>query len=213
MLRTTIISLFLFAFSWCSAQSLGSDAVKDSSWFIAKRIGEDTVPQVQLREVVIPNAANRRKYYKQLTKLTKNVVKAYPYAKVTNEILAECETELAKIDSERKQKIYMDAVEASLKEEFEGELRKLTFSQGRILIKLIDRETGETSYELIKKLKGGFSAFMWQGFARLFGSNLKSEFDANQEDYLIDLIVRKIESGEIKVEKRERKSEISYSSL
>jgi hypothetical protein len=209
MLKFAHIFIFLIVIQGAFAQSFNQSGVKDSTYHSAKKIGEDTVAMVQLREVVIPNARNRRAYYKRLKKLTKNVVKVYPYAKLTGDILAECETELDKIEDERIRERFMDEVEDDLKAEFEGELKKLTYSQGRLLIKLIDRETGETSYELIKKLKGGFSAFMWQGLARLFGSDLKSEFDAAEEDFMIDLIVKKIEKGEIKVAKRERKTSIS----
>lgn len=102
----------------------------------------------------------------------------------------------------------MKQVERDLKEEFEDELKNLTVTQGRILIKLINRETGVTSYDLIKEFKGGFSAFLWQGVAKLFGSNLKDDFDPT-EDAMIDYIVRKIERGEIYVPPRPRKTEIS----
>jgi pyruvate dehydrogenase complex dehydrogenase (E1) component len=74
-------------------------------------------------------------------------------------------------------------------------LRKLTFSQGRLLIKLIDRETGDTSYKLIKELKGGFSAFMWQSVARIFGSNLKSEYEMEGDDAMIERIIIMIDNG------------------
>lgn len=212
MLKFPQIALFFFISMSLSAQNLSQAEIKDSTYHSATKVGNDTVAYVQLREVVIPNARNRKAYYKRLKKLTKNVVKVYPYAKLTGDILADCETELAKMPDEKTRERFMDDVEDNLKEEFEGELKKLTYSQGRLLIKLIDRETGETSYELIKKLKGGFSAFMWQGLARLFGSDLKSEFDAAEEDFMIDLIVKKIESGEIKVAKRERKTSITLPS-
>lgn len=209
MLKLIQIPLFILFVNGLFAQSFDNTVQKDSTYHTAKKIGEDTVALVQLREVVIPNARNRKAYYKRLKKLTKNVVKVYPYAKITGDILADCETELSKMEDQGMRERFMDEVEDDLKTEFEGELKKLTYSQGRLLIKLIDRETGETSYELIKKLKGGFSAFMWQGLARLFGSDLKSEFDAAEEDYMIDLIVKKIESGEIKVANRERKTSIA----
>tara|TARA_R110001592_G_scaffold211976_2_gene464107 strand:- start:43151 stop:43792 length:642 start_codon:yes stop_codon:yes gene_type:complete len=212
MLKLIQSILFVFIVNGLFAQSFDGSVQKDSTYYSATRMGVDTVAVVQLKEVVIPNAKNRRAYYKKLKKLTKNIVKVYPYAKLTGDILDECEVELAKIDNEATKADFMDEVEDDLKAEFEGELKKLTYSQGRLLIKLIDRETGETSYELIKKLKGGFSAFMWQGLARLFGSDLKSEFDAAEEDYMIELIVKKIENGEIKVAKRERKTSISLAS-
>jgi hypothetical protein len=88
-------------------------------------------------------------------------------------------------------------VENELMEEFSDELKSLTITQGRLLIKLIDRETGNTSYELLRELRGSFSAFFWQTVARLFGSNLKTTFDAEGEDKLIDQIVVLIENGQI----------------
>ncbi len=79
--------------------------------------------------------------------------------------------------------------------QFENPLRKLTFSQGRMIIKLIDRETGNTSYDLIKDYKGGFSAFFWQSVARVFGSNLKDEYDGDREDKMIEHIIIMIDNG------------------
>ena len=75
------------------------------------------------------------------------------------------------------------------------QVKKLTITQGIILVKLIDRETGHTSYEVIKDLKGGFTAFFWQGIARIFGNNLKAEYNPDGEDAKIEDIVRGIESG------------------
>jgi hypothetical protein len=84
-----------------------------------------------------------------------------------------------------------------LRAQFENELVNLTITQGKILIKLVDRETGNTTYEVLKELKGGFSAFIFQGIARLFGSNLKSEYDAKEEDRMIEDIIVRIENGQI----------------
>ncbi|MBP5589974.1 MAG: DUF4294 domain-containing protein, partial [Bacteroidales bacterium] len=83
----------------------------------------------------------------------------------------------------------------SIFKEFEGDVRKMTVSQGQILIKLIDRETQNTSYQLIKEYRGGLSAAFWQGVAKLFGTNLKATYDTYGEDSLIELIVQDIESG------------------
>lgn len=101
------------------------------------------------------------------------------------------------LTSEREREKYLKVKEKELFAKFEQPLRHLTISQGRILIKLIDRETGNTSYELIKSLKGRFSAFVWQGVARLFGSNLKSEYDSIGKDIEIENIVLLIDEGRI----------------
>ena len=79
--------------------------------------------------------------------------------------------------------------------EFEKDVRHLTVTQGIILVKLIDRETGRTSYQVIKELKGGFTAFFWQGIARIFGNNLKTEYDPADQDKVMEDIVLGIEAG------------------
>ncbi|MFK5968672.1 MAG: DUF4294 domain-containing protein, partial [Candidatus Marithrix sp.] len=87
--------------------------------------------------------------------------------------------------------------EKELKKEFEDELKNLTMTQGKLLIKLVDRETGKTTYELVKQLRGSLSAFFWQSLAKLFGSNLKTEYDAAGEDKLIEDILIRIDNGQI----------------
>ena len=99
------------------------------------------------------------------------------------------------LKTDRQQRAYINKVEAEIKSNYEEELKNLTITQGRILIKLIDRETGQTSYELVRQLQGNFQAFLWQTLARLFGSNLKMTFDEEGEDKLINDIVLMIEMG------------------
>lgn len=172
-------------------------------------VNGDTMPYIGLREVTILGKATIDP--KQLDYLTRSVIKAYPYAKITSETLAEMDVQLAKCKTKREREKYLDWAEDQLKSAFEKDLKKLTYSQGRILIKLVNRETGRTSYELVKELKGGFSAFMWQGVARLFGANLKSEFDPKKEDLIIDIIVRRIEAGEYPVAQIQRRSVVKPS--
>ena len=89
----------------------------------------------------------------------------------------------------------MKNVETALKDQYGAELKRLSISQGKVLLKLIDRQTGKTSYELIKEMRGSFSVGMWQGIARIFGHNLKSEYDAQGDDKMIEHIIRRIELG------------------
>ena len=79
--------------------------------------------------------------------------------------------------------------------QFEDDVKHMTFTQGKILMKLVDRETGETSYQWLKELKGDLFAGFWQTVARIFSSNLKAEFNPNSEDVLIDQIVKMIDAG------------------
>jgi len=170
-------------------------------------IDGDTIPLYNFKTIHItaPRTFKNNRQRKRYGRLKQYVVKVYPYAEVAGEMLRDFDDTLKSIKSEQRRKKYMKKVEAQLKEEFTGELKKLTIKQGIILVKLIDRETGNTSYDLIKQLRGSFSAFVWQSLARLFGSNLKLEYDSNGEDALIEEIVQQIESGQIPYKKRERK--------
>ncbi len=167
----------------------------------------DTIPLVNFRTVEIypPFVFTSKRQQRKYDRLHDYVVKVYPYAEVAGEMLKYFDDTLQTFKTEGARKKYLKSVEAQLKEEFGGELKSLTIKQGIILIKLIDRETGTTSYDLIKQLRGSFSAFIWQSLARLFGSNLKLEYDPDGEDYMIEDIVLRIESGQIPYEKRERR--------
>lgn len=124
-----------------------------------------------------------------------NIKKAYPYAQVAGVKLKELDDHLATIKNEKEQKSYIDQAEKEIMKEFEKEVKRLTVKQGIILVKLIDRETGRTSYQVIKELKGGFTAFFWQGIARIFGNNLKTEYDPDNQDKVMEDIIRGIEAG------------------
>lgn len=134
---------------------------------------------------------DRRKYHR----LERKVVKVYPYAYAAGVLMEEYDEELKSLATDRERKKYLQNAEDALKAQFEGELRNMTVSEGVLLIKLIDRQTGDTSYGLIQDMKGNFSAFMWQGVARLFGHNLKDRYDAEANEADIESIVLDIEMG------------------
>jgi hypothetical protein len=96
----------------------------------------------------------------------------------------------------REKKKFLKQVEQDLQDEFGAELTNLSITQGTILLTLIDRETGDTSYELVKQLRGTISAFFWQSLARLFGHNLKDGYDADGDQEMIEDIILRIENGE-----------------
>ncbi len=137
------------------------------------------------------NERERRRY----TRLIRNVKKAYPWAKLSARILQYLERNLEKIPEKRDQKRFTRVLENELFDKYEEELKQLTITQGRILIKLVDRETGDTSYNLVREFRGSLSAFFWQTLARLFGSNLKDDYDPGGEDRDIEEIVQMIEKG------------------
>ncbi|MFT3737868.1 MAG: DUF4294 domain-containing protein [Breznakibacter sp.] len=163
----------------------------------AKIEGNDTIPEVYLQEVLVygkdkrKNKRDRARY----DRLVYNVKKTLPYARVAAKRLNEINAHLATLETEKEQKKYLKDAEKQLFAEFETPLRKLTFSQGRLLIKLIDRETGDTSFSLVKEYRGSVSAFFWQSVARLFGANLKSEYETDGEDQQIEQIINQIDRG------------------
>ena len=153
-----------------------------------------TIPEVSVYPVP---QFTRRRDLRRYERLVHNLKIVHPYAVLAAEKLTELNETFVHLETERERKRFVKQVERELMDEFEDELRSLTITQGRLLIKLIDRETGNTSYELLRELRGSFSAFFWQAIARLFGSNLKTTFDAEGEDMLIDQIIFLIENGQI----------------
>lgn len=161
--------------------------------------GEDTIPLFTLPDVTVEAvmSAKARRQAARVDRLTCNVQKVFPYALVTAQLLDQYEHDLRAIANEHDRELYLKLAEAELRAEFEEELKNMTQSQGRLLIKLIDRETGQTSYELVKQLRGSFNAWVWQGVAKLFGNDLKSGYDPEGDDAVVESIVRRIENREL----------------
>ncbi|MFM2206767.1 MAG: hypothetical protein RL213_742 [Bacteroidota bacterium] len=161
--------------------------------------GSDTIPVVNLQDVMIVDATSPE-YLKNLQayyRLRYNVIKVYPYARLAALKVDEMNRQMSGMKNDREKRRYRKEVEEQVREDFEQTVKKLSINQGKVLIKLIDRETGRTSYDLIKSLKGSFNAFFAQGLAKMFGHDLKSEYDPEGEDKTIENIVRQIEAGQI----------------
>lgn len=196
---------FFFIFlSFSSFSQTGDDVVvpANQNKTVYKVWGEivngDTVPSIRLPDVWIyaEYPYKNKKQYEAWNRTKYNVKKVYPYAILAAAKLKEYNRILEKMPNENTRKAYMKTVEKELKAEFEEPLKDLSMTQGKILLKLIDRETGNTSYELVKDLRGGFQAFMWQSVARLFGSNMKSEYDPQGEDIMIERAIKLVEAGQ-----------------
>jgi len=160
-------------------------------------ITADTTIHYYLKPVdIFPDKKDMKpKQLREYSALELKVKKVYPMAKVAAVKLAEYNRVYSTFKTERERKNYVKAVEKELFLEFEDELRKMKVSEGRILIKLLDRETGTSSYEIIKEFKGGFSAFFWQSVAKLFGHDLKAQYDPVMEDRMIENIIMQIDLG------------------
>ncbi len=196
-MKTTIkifafVSILLIGFQSTQAQSEDGRVALPSTI-----VNGDTLPTLYMNVVYVidKRTFKSKKDLRRYDRLERYVTKVYPYAKLAGDLLKKYDDTLATIENEARRKLYMKKVENKLKEEFEGELKKLTVMQGVILVKLIDRETGNSSYELVQQLRGDMSAFLWQSLARLFGQNLKLKYDPEGADREIENIVQLLERG------------------
>lgn len=138
----------------------------------------------------------KKKEWRKFYKLIYNFKKTYPYALQAKKAAQQVDSIVAAEHmSGREQDEYVKAFEKKLFKEFEKPLRNLTVTQGRLLMKLIDREMGLTTFYVIKNYRGRFKAFMWQGVARLFGSNLKTPYDRFGKDKKVEELVKMWEAG------------------
>ncbi len=168
--KTVFISLFLFF-------SIASKA-------------QDTIRNITLPDFIV-NAQKDPEYEKKYQKLVYNVKKALPYAKLAAFRYQMLEQNLQLLPTEKARKAYLKKTEANIKDQFMETLKGLTVSQGKILIKLIYRETGRTTYDLLETYRGSFTAYFWQGMTKFYGGNLKDEYNPI-EDWQIEQIIKQL---------------------
>lgn len=189
---------FLFTILSVSAQVIPQDTTKMGYELEdGESILNDTI---QLPEVLIFKGKMDPEAKKQFLLLQSRVYKTYPYAKLASERLTILNRGMANLKTNKEKKRYFNIVESYLSNEFEAKLKKLSRKQGQILVKLIHRQTGTTTYELVKNLKSGWKAFWSNTAASMFDINLKTKyapFDVN-EDYLIEtILIRAFDSGRL----------------
>lgn len=159
----------------------------------------DTIPALRLPTVYVfkPLKFKNKKQQKEYNRLVYNVKKTLPIAKEVNRAIIETYEFLQTLPDEKARQEHLKMVEKGVKEQYTPRLKKLTFSQGKLLIKLINRETDSSSYELVKAFLGPFKAGFYQAFAALFGASLKKEYHPEGEDLLIERVVLLVENGQL----------------
>ena len=157
------------------------------------------IPYVQLRTVYIfkPLKFKNRRQANQYYKLVRDVKKVLPISKEINRAIIETYEYMMTLPDEKARQKHMKAVEKSLKEQYTPRMKKLTFAQGKLLIKLVDRQTSSTGYELVKAFMGPFKAGFYQAFAALFGASLKKQYDPTGDDALTERVILLVESGQL----------------
>jgi hypothetical protein len=144
-------------------------------------------------ELLPPMSPAMRRRFEEWTRLRNAVYVTYPYARRAGMIMNEMNAKMALLGTEKERKEYVMSREKELKKEFTQPLEQLSVYQGKILMKLINRQTGNNCYNIIKEYKGGFTARFWQTVAFFFGSSLKQPYDPKGDDQAIEAIVQEVE--------------------
>lgn len=193
MKRYLFLSISLFFYSYIYSQvtndTIGTQ-VQDTS----------VVFKTQMEEMFIGKDKAYMEEQERIKKIQRRVMKVYPYAKLAAENLKILNANMAKLKTEREKKKYFKIVENYLENEFEGRLKKFSRKEGQVLVKLIHRQTGETTFKLVKDLKSGWKAFWSNNTARLFDINLKEEYDPMNEldDFYIEgMLIKAFKEGKL----------------
>lgn len=185
-----IISLLFFQQS-LKAQDNRNDTLKVYAFIVdGDTIPGGRMPDANVRTVMLEKWRN---YWANWSRLRNAVYVTYPYAKAAGKVMNEVNAMLVNVTDKKERKRIIKSREKDLKREFADKLTNLSVYQGKVLMKLIYRETGNNCYNLIQEYKGGFSAGFWQTIAVIFGSNLKQNYDPASKDQAIEVIVQDVE--------------------
>ncbi len=161
--------------------------------------GKDTIPFVYLSEVLVfpPLKFKNEKERREYNKLIRDVKKTLPYAKMVYATLIETYEYIETLPDDKSKDAHLKRMEKELFKQYKPELKQLTLSQGKLLIKLVDRECHQSSYQLVGAFLGKFRAGFWNLFAGVLGANLKTEYDPKGNDAMTERVVLLVERGMI----------------
>ncbi len=200
MKRLILISILLLSFTtWTSSAQIYVNEKGQRVLEMQVLTNGDTIYLANLHTVYCyPKMKfKNKKQEKFYWRTVRDVKKTLPYAKIVGKTLNQANDTLAKLPDDKARKQYLKQLEKEVKKKYEPKMRKMTFSQGKMLIRLINRETEYTSYELIKMYRGTFTAMFWQGIARIFGTDLKQEYDGADKDKIIERVIVLVEAGQL----------------
>jgi len=193
---TFLISLFFSFFSFCGIESSAQSRYGPNDTLQVPIIvyNGDTLIYKEYDAVYLAGkmSPQQREAQKKWTRLRNAVYVTYPYAIHASAVINDINSKLPQLVNEKQRKTYIKSREADLKKRFADPITNLSVYQGKVLMKLINRQTKNNCYELIKEYKGGFSAQFWQTLAWLFSSSLKQEYDPKGEDAEMEEIVRDV---------------------
>lgn len=196
-----ILLIFFFGSLKCFAQQQPKHPDAQKSVYLTPMCvyEGDTIPCAKLPTVYIfkPLKFKNKRELAKYQKLVRDVKKVLPIAKEVKLAMIETYEYIITLPNDKARRKHIKAVEKSVKEQYTPRMKKLTFAQGKLLIKLIDRQTHSTGYELVKAFMGPFKAGFYQTFAALFGASLKKEYDPTGEDALTERVILMVESGQL----------------
>ena len=194
-----ILSLLCFAMTSWAQQDFGDPTFVPTVKVGKVLIDGDSVQYVEMSPVYVspePTFKNKRQQ-QAYVRLVRNVKKVLPIAKEVRQILIETAEYLETIPTKKEKDEHMKRVEAAIVKEYKPRMKKLTFAQGKLLIKLVDRECNSTAYEAMKAFIGPVRSGMWQAFAWMFGASLKKGYHPEGVDKLTERVVLMVEAGQI----------------
>ncbi len=201
MKKLILLYLFFLFAAGFSAQQMTNNTQQatEKNRLTYQVVAGDTVYLAFIREVHVfpPLKFTNRRQEQFYWRTVRDVKKTLPYAKLVSRELHAVNAHLSTIPDDRERRRFLREYEKQVLREYEPELKKFTINQGRLLLKLIDRECNSTSYDLLRAYRGNVTAIFWQGIARIFGSNLKSEYDAAGNDKIVERVILLVESGQL----------------
>ena len=198
-MKRSLLIVFFFSFIAVHLQAQEQTTTINGYLVPACIYEGDTIASLRMPTLYCfkPLKFKNKRQRQQYTRLVRNVKKTLPIAKEVNRAIIETYEFLQTLPDEKSRQKHLQAVEKSVKEQYTPRMKKLTFSQGKLLIKLINRETDSSSYGLVKAFLGPFKAGFYQAFAAIFGASLKKEYHPEGEDAMVEQIVLLVESGQI----------------
>lgn len=195
------ILVFILFFSFIVIENSAQEQTNTiKGYMVPARVHEgDTIASLRMPTLYVfkPLIFKNKKQQQAYNRMVRNVKRTLPIAKEVNRAIIETYEYLQTLPDEKARQKHLNQVEKGVKEQYTPRLKKLSFSQGKLLIKLINRETNSSSYELVKAFLGPFKAGFYQAFASIFGASLKKEYHPEGEDAMIEQIVLLVESGQI----------------
>ncbi|MBQ9138100.1 MAG: DUF4294 domain-containing protein [Alistipes sp.] len=187
--RYILLLLLLLLMLPASAQRRRERAYWHSEWVVENG---DSIPVFHLTPV---RKYARKPDMRRYARMVRAVKRVYPIAEEAKTLMASMEKELVALPNKKQQKLYIKGIEKRLVREYTPVIKKMTIYDGRVLLKLIDRQIDNTAFEIIKEFRGGFEAGIWQALAKVFGNNLKTDYNPEKDDQLLEQIVVLYEKG------------------